>query len=150
MAGVFLLSCGGISERTYDIDEVSWILFTRSPALLSGSRAAQVEGSLEMDRQTGCVYLHQPEFDISYPTVWPRGTRLTETGIALSGGRSVDEGDWVSGGGGYVDLEEIEATEVPEAAVLERCPGINNQYGEVAVFDSPASEVSVGTAPTDD
>lgn len=62
-----------------------------------------------MDQATECVYLYQPEFDISYPSVWPAGTVATE-----------------------------------QAAILERCPGVNNQYGEVAEFDSPAGDIEIG------
>lgn len=110
-----------------------------------GGRAAEVVGFVEMDQATGCVYLHQPEFDISYPSVWPAGTVVTDTGIRLSDGRDVPEGEWVSGGGGYFDVDEVEGSKDSEQAViLERCPGVNNQYGEVAEFDSPADEIKIG------
>lgn len=110
-----------------------------------GGREAEVIGFLEMDQATGCIYLHQPEFDISYPSVWPAGTVVTDTGLRLSDGRDVPEGEWVHGGGGYFDVDEVEGGEdSDQAAILERCPGVNNQYGEVAEFDSPADEIEIG------
>ncbi len=139
-----LASCGGLSERSFETDSGSWILFTQ-PVLLPGGRTAEVFGFVEMDQATGCIYLHQPEFEISYPSVWPSGTVVTDTGLRLGDGRAVPVGEWVYGGGGYFDVDEVEGGESSdEAAVLERCPGVNNQYGEVAVFDSPAEEIEIG------
>ena len=141
---VVLASCGGLSGRSFETESGSWILYTQ-PRLLMGGRDAEVVGFVEMDQATGCVYLHQPEFDISYPSVWPAGTVVTETGIRLSDGRDVPEGEWVSGGGGYFDVDEVEGSQDSEQSViLERCPGVNNQYGEVAEFDSPADEIKIG------
>lgn len=143
MAAV-LPSCGGLSGRSFETDSGSWILFTQ-PAFLTGGRAAEVFGFVEMDQATGCIYLHQPEFEISYPSVWPFGTVVTDTGLRLADGRVVPAGEWVYGGGGYVDVDELEGGDgSDEAVVLERCPGINNLHGEVAVFDSSANEIEIG------
>jgi hypothetical protein len=133
-----------LSEQTFVTDSGNWVLFTQ-PRLLTGGRDAEVIGFLEMDQATGCIYLHQPEFEISYPSVWPSGTVVTDAGLRLRNARAIEVGERVSGAGGYVDVDEVEAGEgSDEAAVLKRCPGINNQYGEVAVFDSPASELEIG------
>lgn len=141
-----LASCGGLFERSFETDSGSWVLFTQPVRLLGQSgQDAEVFGLVEMDQATGCVYLHQPEFEISYPSVWPSGTVVTDTGLRLNDGRAIPVGEWVYGGGGYFDVDEVEGGESSdEAAVLERCPGVNNHYGEVAVFDSPAGEIEIG------
>ncbi len=128
-----LISCGGLSERPFETESGTWVLFTQ-PRFLSGGREAQILGILEMDAGSGCVYLHQPEFEFSYPVVWPHGTAVTETGLRLRDGREILVGEWVKGGGGSVSVNETDDSD--EARVLERCPGTNNEYGEVAVFDS--------------
>ncbi len=142
---LLLVSCSSFAERSFETDSGSWVVFTQ-PALLMGGREAQVIGFVEMDRETGCVYLHQPEFEITYPSVWPAGTVVTQNGLRLGDGRAVPEGEWVAGGGGYVDVDTKESGGVgsDEARVLERCPGVNNQYGEVAVFDSSAGDIEIG------
>ncbi|HEY7469424.1 MAG TPA: hypothetical protein VIC07_07875 [Acidimicrobiia bacterium] len=141
---LLLASCGGLSEQSFETDSGSWVLFTQ-PRLLMGGRTAQVLGFVEMDHETGCIYLHQPEFEVSYPSVWPSGTVVTGSGLRLGDGREIPAGEWVSGGGGYADVDELEGGESSDQArVLERCPGVNNQYGEVAEFDSPASEIQIG------
>jgi hypothetical protein len=139
-----LVSCGGFSERTFETDSGSWILFTR-PRLLMGGRAAEVVGFVEMDQASGCVYLHQPEFDISYPSAWPAGTVVTDGGLRLSDGRSIPDGEWVYGGGGYAHANDVDGAEnSDQARVLERCPGVNNRYEEVAEFDSSAGDIEIG------
>lgn len=144
VTALVLTGCGGLSERSFETESGSWVLYTQ-PRLQMGGRDAEVFGFVEMDQATGCVYLYQPEFDISYPSVWPAGTVVTETGLRLSDGRDIPDGEWVYGGGGYFDVEEVEGGEGSEqAAILERCPGVNNQYGEVAEFDSPAGDIEVG------
>jgi hypothetical protein len=52
----------------------------------------------------------------------------------LAGGTLVYEGDWVSGGGGYhsSNLDEYTVSEGVELALAY----VDNQYGEVAVFNS--------------
>lgn len=137
-------ACGGPSERSFETETGTWVLYTQ-PRVLMGGRDAEVVGFLEMDQTSGCVYLHQPEFGISYPVVWPAGTVVTETGLRLSDGRDVREGERVYGGGGYFDVDEVEGGEESvQAGILERCPGVNNQYGEVAEFDTPADEIEIG------
>lgn len=107
-------------------------------------RTAEVSGFVEMDQTSGCVYLHQPEVDISFPSVWPVGTVVTDNGLRLSDGRSIPDGVWVSGGGGYAHGDDVDGVETSDQArVLERCPGVNNQYEEVAEFDSSASEIGI-------
>ncbi len=144
LMAVSLVSCGGPSERTFEFESGSWILFTQS-RFMPGGREAQVLGLIEMDAGSGCVYLHQPEFEVSYPTVWPYGTVVTENGIRLRDGREILVGEWISGGGGSVSVDEADASD--EARILERCPGINNEFGEVAVFDSSADEIETGGGP---
>lgn len=142
-----LASCGGLSERTYETDSGSWVLFTQ-PRFLMEQRTAEVSGFVEMDQASGCVYLHQPEFDISYPSVWPVGTVVTDSGLRLSDGRSIPAGAWVSGGGGYAHGDDVDGVETSDQVrVLERCPGFNNQYEEIAGFDSSAGEIEIGEQP---
>lgn len=132
---------GGLSEKSFDTDSGNWVLFTQSRlSPFQGGREAEVFGFVEMDEETGCVYLHQPEFEISYPSVWPAGTVVTDTGLQLGDGRAIPDGEWAYGGGGYAHADEGS----DRVDVLERCPGINNQYGEVAEFDSPAEEIEIG------
>ena len=146
MALVVVGCSGGLSEKSFDTDSGNWVLFTQ-PRLspFQGGRGAEVFGIVEMDQATGCVYLHQPDFDISYPSVWPAGTVVTDNGLRLGDGRAIPGGEWVYGAGGYFDVDEVEGGESSDqAAVLERCPGVNNQYGEVAEFDSPADVFEIG------
>lgn len=103
-----LAACGGLSERSFETESGSWKLYTQ-PRFLMGGRQAEVVGFVEMDQTTGCIYLHQPEFDISYPTVWPAGTVVTEAGLRLSDGRDVPDGEWVYGGGATSTLTRWKA-----------------------------------------
>lgn len=133
-----------MAERSFETESGSWVMFTQ-PRFLTGGREAEVFGFVELDATSGCVYLHQPEAGTSYPVVWPSGTVVTDGGIRLRDGREIPEGEWVYGGGGYFSLEGVEGGESrPEARFLERCPGIDNVYGEVAVFDSPARDLEIG------
>lgn len=138
-----VVGCGGgwLSETSFDTETGNWVLFTQSRLLpFRGGRQAEVFGFVEMDEETGCVYLYQPEFEISYPSVWPAGTVVTDTGLRLDDGRTIPDGEWAYGGGGYAHADAGS----DQADVLERCPGINNQYGEIAEFDSPADGIEIG------
>lgn len=72
------------------------------------------------------------------------GGRAAEVfGFATAGSYPKVNGS--TGGGGYFDVDEVEGGETAdEAAILRRCPGIDNQHGEVAVFDLPADEIEIG------
>lgn len=113
-----LTSCGGdYRSVTFETETVSWTLFTQPFNLLpQGGYAAEVQGLVEMDTASGCVYLGNLDFDLSYPVVWPHGTEITEDGaVLLADGRTAPDGEWVYGGGGYLHTEWI----------ATRCPGIN-------------------------
>lgn len=131
---VVLTSCREETEYSFETDSGTWVLFTQ-PGELADQRAALVNGFVEMDETTGCIYLRQPEFGISFPSVWPVGTVVAADGLVLDDGRTVPEGEWVAGGGGY-------SSDI--SGVLDRCPGVNNQHGEVATFDTSSSEIEIG------
>jgi hypothetical protein len=66
-----------------------------------GGFDAQVQGELRYDKTFDCFLLEQD--GISYPVVWPVGTKGTADGpgVDLADGTTVRIGQQVSGGGGY-------------------------------------------------
>lgn len=130
-----LSSCGGeYRTRTFEVESVSWTVFTHPLQLPQGGYDALVRGFVVMDAESGCIYLQSPDFDIAYPVVWPRGTKATTEGLALRDDRVISEGEWVSGGGGYLKVSEVS----------DHCLGVSNQYSEVAVFNSGVEDIEIG------
>jgi hypothetical protein len=101
----------------------------------TGGTDAEVLGVVVIEGD--CVYLRQDDIDNRYPVVWPHGTswNSAEFAIKLPDGTLVYDGDQVYGGGGYhkdANLDQYTVAEGVELAL--RC--VDNQYGEVAVFNS--------------
>ncbi len=103
----------------------------------SGGSDAEVFGIVVVEG--GCIYLRQDGIDTRYPVVWPHGTSWSsaESAIKLPDGSLVYDGDQVYGGGGYPTEGNLDQYTVAEGVELAlRC--VDNQYGEIAVFNSGA------------
>jgi hypothetical protein len=100
--------------------------------------AAIVSGIVEVDLDSGCIWLSDPS-GARYPVLWPLATvaRSDPFGIVLADGQLVETGDGVEGGGGYVDAETATS-----ASGLEPFPIACVQVGEAAVFNAD-SKISV-------
>jgi hypothetical protein len=100
----------------------------------TGGTDAEVLGVVVIEGD--CIYLRQAEIDTRYPVVWPHGTswNRAESAIKLPDGTLVYDGDQVYGGGYHHEgnLDQYTVAEGVELAL--RC--VDNQYGEVAVFNS--------------
>lgn len=77
--------------------------------------AAQIQGTLT-EGDDDCLYIGE------YVTVWPIDTERTDTGVKL-GSTTIDFGDQVNAGGGYLGLDEVSGL-ISEDAVedLKQCP----------------------------
>ena len=97
-----------------------------------GGRDAIVSGIVEVDLDTGCVWLSDPD-GTRYPVIWPVGTsaRSDPFGITVEGDRVVRPGDRVEGGGGY-----IAASSATRRLGLEPFPTECVQTGDAAVFNA--------------
>ncbi|MEZ5175106.1 MAG: hypothetical protein R2823_02720 [Acidimicrobiia bacterium] len=101
----------------------------------TGGTDAEVGGVVVIEGS--CIYLLQPEIDTRYPVVWPHGSSWNrdESAIELPNGILVHDGDRVYGGGGYHKEADLAEYTVPEGVELAlSC--LDNQFGEVAVFNS--------------
>jgi hypothetical protein len=100
-----------------------------------GGADAIVSGVVEIDQETGCVWLSDTTGGRA-PVVWPLGTRVEseQTGIRLRDGEVLRPGDQVEGGGGYVD-----ANAATSGSGLEPFPDDCVQVGEAAVFNADSS-----------
>ena len=101
----------------------------------TGGNTAEVLGVVIMEGD--CIYLRQAEIDSRFPVVWPHRTswNRAESAIKLPDGTLVYDGDHVYGGGGYHHEDTLAEYTVAKGVELAlRC--VDNQYGEVAVFNS--------------
>lgn len=77
--------------------------------------AALIQGTLT-EGDGDCLYIGE------HVSVWPIDTVRTETGLKL-GSTTIDFGDQVNAGGGYLGLAEVSGLISEEAAEdLKRCP----------------------------
>lgn len=99
---------------------------------------ALVGGVVETDQDTGCIWLSDQD-GARYPVIWPRGTtaKASPFAITLADGQSVQAGDRVQGGGGYVDADGATS-----GLGIEPFPAGCVHVGEAAVFNS-GSEIAV-------
>ncbi len=108
------------------------------PVLEGNRRTAGTDAEVlgELVIEADCLYLCWPDSGVRYPVVWPHGTGWDseQSTVMLPGGTLVYEGDSVSGGGGY-HSDNLDEYTVPEGVELARAC-VDNQYGEVAVFNS--------------
>jgi hypothetical protein len=101
-----------------------------------------------VDIRDGCVLLVQEDVPggataPAYPVIWPAGTtwQADPPAVVLEGGRVVELGTSVRGGGGYLmrdNIENLAGAAVADAA--EECTGAT---GEIAFFNI-GSDVEVG------
>jgi hypothetical protein len=120
-------ACGGaasIGEATSDGPRVF-----RHQSSSGGGFDAQVQGELRYDETFDCFLLEQD--GISYPVVWPVGTKGTADGpgVDLADGTTVRVGQQVSGGGGYRKAGAY----MGDVVVPPECIPSS---GEVAVYNS--------------
>lgn len=101
----------------------------------TGGTDAEVRGVVVIEGD--CIFLSQAETATRYPVVWPKGTSWSsaESAIELPDGTLVQAEDQVYGGGGYYTEANLDDYTVAEGVDLAlRC--VDNEYGEVAVFNS--------------
>ncbi|MGH8924539.1 MAG: hypothetical protein ACRDWA_07900 [Acidimicrobiia bacterium] len=103
-----------------------------------GGMDAIVSGIVEIDQETGCVWLSDPS-GARYPVIWPVNTtsQANPPGIVLPGGQVVVTGDRVQGGGGSVDADTSTS-----GLGLEPFPEACVQVGDAAAFN-PGSSITV-------
>lgn len=114
-----------------------------SPASTSDEgMGAEVTGALSFDGQ--CVFISHPDQpEITYPVLWPEGTRWQRDppAVVLPDGVTAAMGSVVAGGGGYLYVDGVvgmAGEEVGEKAAA--C--VQPPYEEIAVFN-PGSQVTV-------
>ena len=105
--------------------------------------SAEVRGGLELDGE--CLYVALDEVGERYPIVWPAGTRwdVDNQSVVTPLGESIVVGDEIYGGGGYLNVEDVEriaGLQVSELAA--RC--VDNTYGEIAVVNN--ADTAIGPA----
>ena len=90
--------------------------------------AAIVAGTLHYDAEHDCFQLEKDGGGVRYAVVWPVGTQAAAEGIGvrLANGRTLRDGDSVSGGGGFTDVRE--RWDIPS--------GCTAPDGDVAVFNA--------------
>lgn len=81
-------------------------------------------GEIVLDEASGCVYLAPEDAPVLLPVVWPSGTSLTTEGVRLRDGSVISTS--IAGGGGFLK----------EPDVTNRCPGENNEQGDIAVLNN--------------
>jgi len=109
------------------------------PEFTGSGMTAIVSGVVEVDLESGCVWLTDPGGG-RYPVIWPVGTTASDDPftIVISDGAEVVEGDRVTGGGGYVPADFV-------AELVEPFPDGCVQTGDVAQFNSDSDiEVEKG------
>ena len=109
-----------------------------------GGYHAIVSGIVEVDMQAGCVWLSLSGGN-RYPVIWPVGTSARSGPFeitvgkrqAIGEGQVVRPGDFVEGGGGY-----LQADSAPQRYGLEPFPTECLQGSEAAVFN-PGSPIDI-------
>lgn len=125
---VVLSGCSSLGSRYGG--EVDGPLLTSTGSSEEGM-AALVRGRVTLD--DGCLLLR------GMPVVWPEGTSWDDGTLTLSSGASVEVGERVSGGGGYLTVRVVREFFGDEVATAAReCLGPTR---EIAVFNR-GSEVS--------
>ncbi|MGB9358841.1 MAG: hypothetical protein WCC01_09810 [Acidimicrobiia bacterium] len=106
----------------------------------TGGSDAEVFGTLRVEGD--CAYLIWTETETRYPVIWPHGTGWDSEAlvVVLPNGTLVHQGDEVYGGGGYHSSDLGGFTSQEGVDLVLSC--VDNQYGEVAVFNS-SSDIDV-------
>ncbi len=109
--------------------------------VIEGNRSTSGEDAEifgEVVIEGGCLYLLlSDDAGTRFPVVWPHGTvwNAEDSLIVLPNGSAVGEGDQVSGGGGYHNEDTLSRYTVEDGVTLAMSC-VDNEYGEVAVFNS--------------
>lgn len=113
--------------------------FRAHPSGSSGGMDAIVSGVVEINVDAGCVWLSDPD-GARYPVLWPAGTTMQSEplGIRLPDGQTVQSGDRVEGGGGYVN-----AVAAMSGLGLDPYPSQCVQVGDAATFNASSAIVVV-------
>lgn len=123
VAVVLLAACsGGVDGPVVEADRSS------------GGEDAEVFGTLVVEGS--CAYLSWTEPETRYPVIWPHGTGWNSdvSAVVLLDGTVVHQGDEVYGGGGYHSSNLDRYTSQEGVDLVLSC--VDNEYGEVAVFNS--------------
>ena len=124
MVTVVITSCAG--QRAVGSGEHT-IYVHRSALLPRGGLAALITGTLAL--RDGCVVLESEDEEVWYPVVWPASTSIASADpfiISLPSGVELAVGETVTGGGGYLKPERVEA-DIPQVCLPET--------NEIAVFN---------------
>ncbi|MEX1209167.1 MAG: hypothetical protein WEE36_11315 [Acidimicrobiia bacterium] len=137
MAGVVVLLAAGCSS----IGRVHGpVLTSPNPGPFGGGGMdALIQGMLIFDDASGCLLVGRE--GAGYPVVWPAGAswQTDPSGVRLAGGELVEPGMWVTGGGGYLQQDDIERMAGSEvAAAAAACVG---PTGEIIIFNAGSTVV---------
>lgn len=96
---------------------------------------AEVRGTVEIRDE--CLMLVQEDVPDAptYPVIWPAGTTWQEEppAVVLKGGRVVEPGTSVIGGGGYLQRDDIEG--FVGSVVADAAGDCAGETGEIALFN---------------
>lgn len=142
VAASCLAACGGAGQGA-----VEGPVLTSPGGAGDSGMDAQVVG--RVDVRGGCLLLVQDDVlgdaaAPAYPVIWPAGTTWQEDppALVLEGGRTVEPGESVTGGGGgYVQRDHIE--DLAGAVVANAADECTGPTGEIALFNI-GSDVDVG------
>lgn len=107
---------------------------------------AEVAGTVGYDEECG-AFLHDEEFDLRYPVVWPASTEIDRTGpltIRLLDNSTVEVGESVSGGGGYHSDMGL----FPEGCAASGETAVFNASGDITVTADQAGSGPATPTPT--
>jgi hypothetical protein len=108
----------------------------------TGGMDALLSGTVSWDLENSCVFLGRD--GVRFPVVLASGARLEgePPALTLPSGAVVREGDFISGGGGYLSRASLGGLDIPIDVPPDECFLPENTFGEVAVFnnspDTPA------------
>lgn len=104
--------------------------------------AAEISGTLVLDGQ--CLYVEVAELGERFPILWPAGTAWDEgsQSVVPPTGGMIPVGKNVRGGGGYLEVSDVERLASSEAAsAVESC--VDNDHAEIAVVNNQDSAIAL-------
>ena len=102
---------------------------------------AEIRGVLQLEGQ--CLYVADQVSGERYPHLWPAGTTwdFENQSVILPGGKPIPVGARMLGGGGYLNVSNIEQLADSAAAVLaHEC--VDNTYDEIAVVNNQPDAIA--------
>ncbi|MFD2132419.1 hypothetical protein ACFSKI_14530 [Pseudogracilibacillus auburnensis] len=123
MIGICLLLIGCNKDETNEVNQMDSDEIDNPVVLthdLEGGMEELIEGVLEYDSKTQCLFIQNPEEGDIAP-VWTKGTTPYVKdglhGVEIPDYGTVVEGDSITGGGGGVDKADIANSEIPESCI---------------------------------